>query len=119
MEVWFLFFAPQSAFRDDRIGRSRKVIPQGYGLPGGYPPNRGGEKGTYGFPGNIKKPQKPPKWHYLIPVYIGILRILGFSKNNSLNIPPKSAPKICSNFLGYFDPPRGGVVFGGFLCQNR
>src|ERR1051325_6986107 len=25
--------APQSAFRDDRIGRSRKVIPQGYGHP--------------------------------------------------------------------------------------
>ena len=58
-EVWVV--APQSAFRDDRIGRSRKVIPQGYGHPGGYPPNRDGKRLPVGFPGNIKKPQKPPK----------------------------------------------------------
>src|ERR1051325_4435124 len=113
-----MVYAPQSAFRDDRIGRSRKVIPQGYGHPGGYPPNRDGKRyGMYSW--DTKKPRKPPKWHYLIPVYIGILRILGFSKNNSLNIPPKSAPKICSNFLGYFDPPGGGRFWGFFMPQQR
>src|ERR1051325_6576590 len=37
-EVCIVWCAPQSAFRDDRIGRSRKVIPQGYGHPGGVPP---------------------------------------------------------------------------------
>ena len=103
-------WAPQSAFRDDRIGRSRKVIPQGYGLPGGYPPNRGGKRLPVGFPGNIKNTQKPPKWHYLIPVYIGILRISGFSKSRSLDRGRKMLQKFAPDFWGILTPP-GGSVF--------
>src|ERR1700752_2717359 len=41
--------APQSAFRDDRVGRSRKVIPQGYGHPG-LKSNGDGKKVPVGFP---------------------------------------------------------------------
>ena len=74
----------------------------------GVPPNRDGKRLPVGFPGNIKKPQKPPKWHYLIPVYIGILRILGFSKIRSLDRGRKMLKKFAPDFWGILTPP-GGV----------
>src|ERR1700747_148241 len=85
---------------------------------GGYPPNRDGKRLPVGFPGNPKKPQKPPKWHYLIPVYIGILRILGFPKIRSLDRGRKMLQKFAPDFRGILTPP-GGVGFYHFLSQNK
>src|ERR1041384_8221226 len=109
---------PQSAFRDDRIGRSRKVIPQGYGHPGGYPPNRDGKRYVM-YSLDIKKPRKPPKWHYLIPVYIGILRILGFSKIRSLDRSRKMLQKFAPTFWGILTPPPGGSFLEVFKVKTR
>src|ERR1051326_7910459 len=85
---------------------------------GGTPPNRDGKRLPVGFPGNIKKPQKPPKWNYLIPVYIGILRILGFSKTRSLDRGPKMLQKFAPDFWGILTPP-GGVGFSSILGQKQ
>ena len=80
----------------------------------GVPPNRDGKRLPVGFPGNPKKPQKPPKWHYLIPVYIGILRILGFSKIRSLDRGRKMLQKFAPDFWGILTPPGGGRFWGIF-----
>ena len=55
--------APQSAFLADRVGRSKKVVPQGYRPPGGggYPPFRiGGLEATGRYSWRLKITENPP-----------------------------------------------------------